>query len=270
MSAYEYLAALCRLRSWSSHAPRKDPLTPRLRFLLDVLKRHEIEAQTDAFPAVSRPAAQYANLQVYVAAREQSCQTVVVCAHHDVSNSESDNCQDNTASVAHLLALCLRLKERPPFGHNVLAVFLDAEEIVDPPRSGAGRLAERCVQGEYGDVDYVLNLELTANGRNLWFENGGNSHSRLSAQLQRHTPAIHHASTPYNDSVAFRLYGLDSVCLGPLDDANFNQLKRSGFCETWALCHSPHDSFERSARRADMDAFTDWVEGVIQRPLEAR
>lgn len=263
MSAYDHLAALCALRSWSSHDPQPDPLTPRVRYLLDALAARHIEADVDIFPARFRRAASFVNVSVHVRAQRAASQTLLVCAHHDISNPKSENCQDNTASVAHVLELCLRLEQRPPSGHDVVLAFLDAEELVDPRNSGAGRLAQRCLDGDFGAVDSVLNLELTANGRNLWFENGGNPDSRLSARLRRTCADILHVSTPYNDSVAFRLYGLDAVCLGPLDDRNFAQLKRVGFCETWGLCHSPQDSFARSARREDMDAFTAWAEGFV-------
>jgi hypothetical protein len=269
VNAHDYAEKLCRLRAWSSHSPRQDPITPRVQFLLDSLKSQGIDYEIDSFPVAQRAHANYVNVCVRFGAKSAPEETAVVCAHHDVSNPDSDNCQDNTASVAHLLALCLKLKARPPQRQRVLVAFLDAEEIVDPPHSGAGRLAQRCLRGDYGTATHVLNLELTANGKNIWYENGQRDSSPLARLLTRQLSTIFKASTPYNDAVAFRRYGLDSVCLGPLDDENFAQLRRTGFCNTWGLCHSQQDSFARSARREDMEAFTQWIEELINVPLSA-
>lgn len=119
-------------------------------------------------------------------------------AHHDVVHPESDNANDNSASVLNALLF----KHAHP---DVGIAITDGEE---PPSFGAGA-QHFCAM--YGDSDpTVINLELT--GKGGWYSVGV---SRDSSQLFRKLvdlglPAY---GVPFNDASILQERGINSTCL---------------------------------------------------------
>ncbi len=247
--------------------------TNRVEFIEHHLTAHNIPFTTEFFrPVVGTPTVNaedvmvdgFATCAINVVVEIEGTNkdaTTVFLAHHDVSNKDSENCVDNSASVANLLDLCIRLSKNKP-ANNVVVVFTDLEEVVRMTISGAKKLSQNILEGKYGNVNRAINLELTSNGQNYWMSYMNNNNV-LAQHIRETQPLTHRVATPFNDSWIIERSGIPSVCVGSLDNNNLGQVKTRGYCSTWALCHSPEDSFERSANEGDMDLFVSWLETLI-------
>ncbi len=198
----------------------------------------------------------YVNIEVNVTNTNHD-NTIIYVAHHDINNPNSENCQDNSASVCNLLSLGESLQGKE-LDKNVYLVFTDCEEFGG---KGAKELANRINEGVFGNVEYVVNLELTANGRNLWSDS---ENFVTESSLLKKLGTITSVKTPFNDSVRLRENNIDSVCIGTLDDKNLKQIEESGLhCTTWAMCHKVEDTFEKNANADDMDNFVEFLKKLI-------
>jgi hypothetical protein len=269
---YEFLRELCSFNAdFNAFSRTLNPITNRVQYIMNRLDAHNIPYEVDKFqPILNVPDYEenkfaLVNIVVSIEGTNKDLTTVFL-AHHDVVNlgtadKVAENCQDNTASVANLLDLCVRLSENKP-ANNVVVAFVDAEEIVNPVICGSQRLAQNILKGKYGQVKYAVNLELTANGRNYWL-----SHNNQNNVLAKHIREIHpnttKVRTPYNDAFILEREGVASVCVGSLNDDNLMQVKTRGYCNTWAMCHSSKDTFESQAVEGDMDLFVDWLQTLI-------
>jgi hypothetical protein len=191
-----------------------------------------------------------------------SLETTVFLAHYDVATNLSQNCQDNSASVANLLELCIRLSKSPP-SNRVVVAFVDLEERVQPEICGAQRLAQQILKlkRKFGKVRVAINLELTAQGTEYW----------VSVPLLGKLPipelkSLHRVESPYNDACVLAEEGIPSVCIGALDKKNLNEAIGMGHCDTWSICHSLADTFEDNAVEADMNKFVDLLESLVSPP----
>jgi hypothetical protein len=152
-----------------------------------------------------------------------------------------------------LLDLCIRLSKNKP-ANNVVICFNDSEERVSISTSGAARLSKQILEKKYNNVNKIFVLELTANGRNYWMS--------YYNSMMVNKPQIRRVRTPFSDTATFEHYGLPSICIGSLGQGDMDNVLRSGYCKTWALCHSLSDKFE-NAIELDMDAFVSFLETLI-------
>jgi len=169
-------------------------------------------------------------------------------AHYDIAtcSPKHENCQDNTASVCHLLTLL----KRDDFVGTV--AFCDGEERVNFHKSGAKRVAarllfERAVNPALPEP-FVASLELTANGSAVWAEAQGNAIGN-----DHPLDAVASLSCPFNNAVWFRRAGIGACCVGTVQQAD---LTTRFSPKSWMLCHMAADKFEL-ASRPDMQAFND-------------
>jgi hypothetical protein len=267
-TGYEYLQDLCALRA-DSTALRSlqgaDPVTNRVAFIAEQLEAHGVAVELDRFEPVERVPdfapgrPSLVNVTATFAGVDPSVTTVFL-AHHDVVNPKSENCQDNSASVTNLLDLGVRLARKRP-RHNVVIAFVDGEELCAPRICGSQRLARCILEDRYGSVQYAVNLELTAGGAEPTISY--QQENALSKAVKRIHPHTHRLRTPYNDAVVLESAGIASACLGILDEANLEQVQRTGFCGTWFLCHSQQDTFAASAVEADMERLVDYLGALI-------
>ena len=265
---YEFLKELCSFNADFNAfgGGSYNPVTNRVEYIMNRLEKHKIDYTLDMFQAIGgvpdfeMGKKSFANVVVTIEGDNTEV-TSVFLAHHDVNNLESENCQDNTASVSNLLDLCVRLSAKKP-ANNVVIAFVDAEEIVNPRICGSQRLAQNILGGKYGHVKYAVNLELSANGRNYWQSYNRNDNT-LAHHIRTLHPTTHRVSTPYNDAFILEGEGVPSVCIGSLDDRNLADVKTKKFCRTWAMCHRMEDTFESQANEGDMDAFVDYLETLI-------
>ncbi|HWY36547.1 MAG TPA: M28 family peptidase [Nitrosopumilaceae archaeon] len=266
-NGYQFLRELCAFNAdFNAFEPHENPITNRVQYIMHQLDAHNIAYTIDRFqpikgvPDFEEGKNAFVNIVVSIEGTNTEVTTVFL-AHHDVANKDSENCQDNTASIANLIDLSIRLSTNKPV-NNVVIAFVDAEEIVAPPICGSQRLAQNILKGVYGQVKYAVNLELTANGTNYWMSYN-NPNSVLAHHIREIHPNTHRVRTPYNDAFILEKEGVPSVCVGSLDDNNRSQVKLKGFCRTWAMCHRMEDTFESQAVEGDMNLFVTYLETLI-------
>ncbi len=195
MSMYDKIYDFCKVKNVGSVYRNGTRPTPRVEFILNLLDELGIEYEIDGFAIDS------VNIGFNIILRGNS--TRVITAHHDIVNPDIDNANDNSASVINAIATKLLRPE-------VTVILLDGEEVGG---LGSQRAADQINAGELGEVEWVLNLELTGKGGNTFFI--GNYPGKLSDHIRGifDCPII---DTPFNDSVVFRQTGIDSVVINPL------------------------------------------------------
>tara|TARA_B100000963_G_C22557918_1_gene639896 strand:- start:425 stop:1306 length:882 start_codon:yes stop_codon:yes gene_type:complete len=288
--SYNLLENLCRKENWNKNSSIRGTasgITKRSMWVVEQLKEVGLTANIHKFEAptytptpktyssfelrtdwqsikpyfggnYTRVPLHYVNIEVNVTNTNHD-KSIIYVAHHDVNNANSENCQDNSASVCNLISLGESLKGKE-LDKNVYLVFTDCEEFGG---KGAKELANRINEGVFGNVEYVVNLELTANGKNLWNDskNFDNQSSLLDKlKLEGEFTSV---KTPFSDSVILRENNIDSVCIGILDDKNLKQVGESGYCTDWSMCHKVADTFERGANADDMDNFVEFLQKLI-------
>lgn len=177
-------------------------------------------------------------------------ETIVFLAHHDIANPNSQNCQDNSASVCNLLEFCSILKNKE-LSKNIMICFTDGEEPAFL-KSGAGRIGRmhQSKQFPFDNVEFAINLELTGRGKIIWMD-------YLNAIQQYHEPSLCipyiterikpevEVHTPFNDCYSLRYFGLDSICIGCFIENDKIQIENREYPDTWKLCHSPSDTIDK-------------------------
>jgi len=167
----------------------------------------------------------------------------MIVAHHDIANPRVDNCNDNSASVINALAAKVLNPE-------VNVCITDCEEFGG---KGAQRLSNKINAGYFGEIEYVVNLELTAvGGMNFFTERIPMSGLYQKIQtLFPHTPTVF---VPFHDGMIFRRNGIDSLVINPLPVDENGRMK----LHYLNFCHSERDTIEL-ANYEDMDTFVRFV-----------
>ncbi len=245
---YNSIFDFCKVRNTGNiyKNPVNNP-THRVQFLIDLLKKENIEFEVDKFEVSD-------TYGYNIILRGDSSKLVV--AHHDIVNPNIDNANDNSASVINAIAL----KKILP---NITVVLLDGEECGG---IGSQRLSDRIINGEFGTVDWILNLELTGRGGKHFFI--GNYPGKLSDHIKSlfDCPIV---STPYNDSVTFRRNGIDSVVINPLPpllEGTSNVKWSDNVYLDYSMlynCHSSKDTIDTIS----IDDMRDFVEEVVVKIL---
>jgi hypothetical protein len=183
--------------------------------------------------------------------------TIVYMAHHDIVNPKIDNCNDNTASVCHLMALHRKLVLRKDkLKYNVLIAFVDFEERCDHQIAGSTHLARKINEGEFGPVALVLNLELTAYGEEIWFSTFGDVQSDDIERLMEFG-AGHRVRVPLNDALHFGKENIPAFCIGTFNKTAVKEYHDTGYCTLWATCHRSSDNFDEWAVKSHMASFNN-------------
>lgn len=257
---YEEIYNFCKVRNNGNCFKNGTNPTPRVKFIINLLEKEGIEYELDEFEEENR-IKRYMNFSeenkyYNIILRGNSSKMVV--AHHDVNNASIDNANDNSASVINLIAT---KKLRP----DIHAVILDGEEFGG---IGSHRLSKQIKNGDFGNIDWVLNYELTGKGGKYFFI--GDYPGPLSDRIKSifNCPVVR---TPFNDSVILRKYGIDSTVINPVPPASGNKKSEVIFSDGTPLdtsilwnCHSPKDSID-SISTNDMKEF---VETVILKILD--
>lgn len=241
---YNRIYDFCKVRNIGSIYNNTDTPTPRVEFLMQLLEEEGIPYELDKFIMDDI-------IGYNIILRGDSDKMLV--AHHDIVNPNVDNANDNSASVINAIAL----KKMLPQTHVVL---LDGEEIGG---LGAQRVSEQINAGDFGNISFVLNLELTGRGGKRFFS--GNYPGPLYDKIKSlfNNPTL---NTPFNDSVVFRRNGIDSCVINPLPvipDASLDE--GLGWDDNTRLdssilylCHSPKDTVEL-INIEEMQEFTEEV-----------
>ena len=191
---YNKVYDFCKVRNEGNVYKNGDEPTPRLKFLMSLLDSEGIEYKLDTYTS-----------------REIKCYNIVmrgtssrmVVAHHDIVNPNIDNANDNSASVIN----AIMIKKLMP---DMNVVILDGEEVGG---LGSQRCSELINDGFFGEIEWVLNLELTGKGGKYFFI--GDYPGKLTDHIKSlfDCPIVR---TPFNDSVTFRRNGIDSCVINPL------------------------------------------------------
>lgn len=177
----------------------------------------------------------------------------MIVAHHDVNNPTIDNANDNSASVINVIAT----KKLRPY---LNAVLLDGEEFGG---IGSQHLSKQINEGKFGNIEWVLNYELTGKGGKYFFI--GDYPGKLTNHIKSifDCPIIR---TPFNDSFIFNKNGIDSTVINPVppmsDGKKSDVVFPDGtYLDTSILhnCHSSRDNLSSIS----VDDMREFVEEVI-------
>lgn len=196
MSIYSKIFDFCKIRNnGNCYSNGLDP-SPRQVFLMELLRSENIKYELDEFDS-NNIGNKYFNIIL------SGSSDKMVVAHTDIVNRNIDNANDNSCSVINAIMV---KKLRP----DINVVLLDAEEFGG---HGSQRVSDQIKEGKFGDIKWVLNLELTGKGGKNFFigEYPGPLFNHIKSLFD--CPTVH---TPFNDSVIFRQNGIDSCVINPL------------------------------------------------------
>ncbi len=191
---YEKIYDFCKVRNKGNIFSNDESPTPRVKFLMNLLNSENITYELDKF--FTEKVTGYNIILKGTSNR-------MVVAHHDVNNHKIDNANDNSCSVIN----AIMVKKLMP---TMNVVLLDGEEFGG---IGSQRLSEMINKGDFGNIEWVLNFELTGKGGKYFFI--GNYPGKLTEHIKSlfNCPIIR---TPFNDSVIFNENNIDSVVINPL------------------------------------------------------
>lgn len=203
---------------------------PRVQFLVQILEKYGINHFVDSFTTDVHSDINFHNIVM------PGKSSYIVTAHHDIVNPESDNANDNSASVINAIYLKSILPE-------ATVVLTDCEEV---GMYGAKRLAEQILSGLFGEIKGVINLELSGLGGESIMIGDYPGPLKEKIRVMFGAPVF---STPANDSVIFRREGIDSTVINPLPviSENLSNMKVDGGYldnSSWGRCHTTRDSLE--------------------------
>lgn len=246
---YKKITDFCAIRNLGSCRKNTQEPTPRVKFIMSLLDEEGIKYELDQF-------LEGRNYYYNIIMRGSSNRMII--AHHDIVNPNIDNANDNSASVINVIAT---KKLRP----NINAVIVDGEEMGGV---GSTRLGNQINAGEFGNIEWVLNFELTGKGGKYFFI--GRYPGPLSDRIINmfNCPIV---DTPFNDSVTLRRLGIDSVVINPLPPLPDGKVSKVVFNDGKYLdfkllynCHSPADSLSA----IDTNDMREFVEEVILKIID--
>lgn len=240
---YDKIYDFCKVKNIGSVYKNGIRPTPRVDFITSLLTDLGLSYEIDQFEIND------STLGFNIILRGES--TRIITAHHDIVNPEIDNANDNSASVINAIATKLLRPE-------ITVILLDGEEVGG---LGSQRAADQINAGKLGEVEWVLNLELTGRGGNTFFI--GNYPGKLSDHIRGifECPII---NTPFNDSVVFNRNGIDSVVINPLPiltegTSHVKWGENSLDYQMLFNCHTRHDTLDTIS----IDDMKVFVEDVI-------
>jgi len=245
---YNKIYDFCKVRNegtiYDNHSQNPPP---RVQFLMDLLDSEGIAYELDRFYT-----SQVTGYNLIL----QGTSNRMVVAHHDVSNPKIDNANDNSASVIN----AIMIKKLLP---TMNVILLDGEEVGG---IGSNRASEQINEGKFGDIEWVLNLELSGKGGKHFFIGDYPGPLTNHIKILFDCPIVR---TPFNDSVTFRRNGIDSVVINPLPPVLEGKTNVKWDDETYLdysmlfHCHSTKDTVA-TIDPADMKEF---VEDVVLKIL---
>jgi hypothetical protein len=245
---YNKIYDFCKVRNLGGTYSNSNEPTPRVQFLMQLLESEGINYELDTYQSKG-------NTCFNIILKGDSNRMVV--AHHDIVNPNIDNANDNSASVIN----AIMIKKLMP---HINVVLLDGEECGG---LGSQRTSEQINDGYFGQIDWVLNLELTGKGGKYFFI--GNYPGKLSDHIKSifDCPIT---NTPYNDSVTFRRNGIDSVVINPIPPLNEGKTSSVKWDDNTYLdfsmlynCHSSKDTIDT----IDINDMKEFVEDVVLKIL---
>ena len=255
---YKKIYDFCKVKNSGGAHKNGLKYSNRIDWIINLLKSNKIDYEIDEFEILRFPNNKFYNIIL------PGNSGKFVTAHHDVVNINSDNANDNSASVINAIMTKILSPE-------TTVILLDAEE---PPMMGVGsqRASEMINVGKYGKCDWILNFELTGKGgENFFIGNYGNTLNNHIKNLFN-CPVV---QIPFNDANIFNKNGLISTVINPLPilsekssyrDYNDELLTHNGHYLDFSIvynCHSIRDSIDT----IDPKDMQDFVEKVVMKIL---
>ena len=231
-----------------------NPILTSLQGLTGTTKLEKINSLIGGTGIITNYLNNYHNLHHHIPGRDNSI-TIALTAHHDTVHPEYENCLDNTASVLNLTKLCNKLLVNKP-KHNIICAWVDAEETCNFEIAGVTHLART------HNVDYVIDLELTASGTIPLIKTYGD----FSYDLGSFMDSLIHKSMPYNNAYAANISGVvrGSACLTIVSEKDLNDLDHLFYCERWGQCHRVTDTFDTWYSEVESESFiNNLLSGLI-------
>lgn len=230
----EFCAQRCSAPSfWGNGDPIRT--NPRIIFLRKLLFDLGLDYEFDHWQLPMR-SGEVANLYNFYL---RGTSNKMVVAHHDIANPRIDNCNDNSASVMNAIAAKILNPE-------IHVAITDCEEFGG---RGAQRLSEKINEGYFGELEFVVNLELTAvGGMNFFTENF--PQSKMYQKIMSLFPNTPTVPVPFHDGMILRRNQIDSLVINPLPLNEQGQLDMRYL----GYCHTPMDTIGL-ANYDDMDNF---------------
>jgi hypothetical protein len=243
----ESLNEFCEVRNTGrAHENGPEP-TPRVLFITGLLEKIGIPYEIDEFECF--------DTKLYNVVMRGTSNRMVI-AHHDVVNINSQNANDNSASVIN----AIYLKSLVP---ELNVVITDGEEV---GFKGAKHLGKRIMDGDFGEIEWVLNIELSGKGGKHFMIG---SHEGALTEHIKHlfNPPI--VQTPGSDCYGLIQYGIDTNVINPLPlltEGETSEIEcENGYLDnsSWWLCHSDDDTLDKISM-ADMEEFvTDVLVPIV-------
>lgn len=233
---YDKIYDFCKIRNSGGALKNNQEQTERFKFIINLIE--ELGFQYEIIQFESK---RYKDNQFYNVYLKGSGNKMAI-AHHDIYNPNCDNANDNSASIIN----CLALKQLNP---SINIAIIDGEE---PPCMGIGstKLSEDILNGYFGDIQYVLNLELTGLGGESFFV--GHMGSKLENKIiEMFDPLV--TDVPFNDSYILLKNGIDSAVVTTLPIIN----GKPDYSVMYKI-HTPMDSIS-SISTKDMKIFVEKI-----------
>lgn len=243
---YNQIYYLCKSKNLGGAHKNGTTITSRVEWIIKYLQSYNIDFDVDTFENK-----RFKNNNFYNIVMKGTSDKMVV-AHHDIVNPNTDNANDNSASVIN----AIMLKRLRP---DLNVVLLDGEE---PPMMGVGsqRVSDQINNGDFGNIKWVLNLELTGKGGENFFI--GNYPGELSNHIKSIFTDCPVFNTPFNDSEIFVRNGIDSCVINPVPlTKNPSSIRNNnGYFDLSLLynCHTNRDTLD-TIDINDMKVFTEKI-----------
>lgn len=241
MDIYKEIEGLCRAKNEGSVLTNKAEPTPRVIYITDLLSRLGISYYIDQFKTKRLGGDTIFGYNIIIPGEGDR----MVMAHHDIVNHESDNANDNTASIICAIALKMKVP-------SVTVAIVDGEEVGG---LGSSYLSTQIKDGAFGDIKWVLNLELSGRGGKNFFMGKVSEDSILRNRILELFPDTQEIFVPFNDSVILRKHGIDSVNVNPTPLDEEGELDFSPL----SLCHSIEDSLDKIS----VEEMKNYVEDIL-------
>jgi hypothetical protein len=251
---YSKIYDFCKVRNLGN-VYENDPNepTPRVKFIISLLESEGIEYELDKSQTKGFFKGQTTLYNIIL----KGTSNRMIVAHHDVNNPNIDNANDNSCSVIN----AIMIKKLMPHIHVVL---LDGEEFGG---LGSKVIAQKVKDGYFGDIEWVLNLELTGKGGKYFFM--GNYEGKLQDKIKSLFPDAPVVQTPFNDSVIFRQNGIDSCVINPippLENGEKSNVKYADKYLDFTMLYNCHNSKD-TVSTIDPNDMKEFVEEVVVKIL---
>ena len=246
----------------------KEELPPRVRWIVRKCEEFGFEYSIDHWTEESFP---LYNIYLYGEG------PLMLIAHHDIHNPDSENANDNSASIVNALLL----KTLNP---NVPICFTDAEEF---GLLGAKRLANLMLNKKNEKFAphamSVLNLELTGRGGEYFFVGRNKGKRALISEFIASIFDNPTYSVPLNDSVILEEMGIDCCVINPLPPMSEEQKSETiGYIDenpivykgehldknVLYLCHSTEDTVSKCSNKEMKEFITEVLYPICLRFMQ--